>query len=114
MHPQITQGIQEYHQTRQADDIDLVQEVRTILINSGLAQNLQAFDSNRFIIEAATKPSSVQRYLLNRFWNQQLITCSAISIEERYCLIPDGAVQDWLMLFKEKVVPFLITNNLPH
>jgi len=113
MNPQLVAAVQEYHLTREANDIDLINIVREILIQSGLGNNLSAYDSNRFIQEGLNKPSKVQRYLLNRFWNHQLMVSQSISIEERYCLIPDGSHDQWLSLFREKIVPFLIANNLP-
>lgn len=113
MNPQLAAAAQEYHQVREANDIDLIATVRGILAQSGLAHNLAAYDNNRFIQEGLNKPSKVQRYLLNRFWNHQLMVSQSISIEERYCLIPDGTHDQWLTLFRDKIVPFLIANNLP-
>lgn len=108
------QGIEQYHQPKPEGDIDLIAEVRQHLVNSGLAQRAtEAFDNNHFIAEAANKPSTVQRFLLNRYWGMQLMQAGKPSIEERYCLIPNGEVSDWLKLFKEKILPFVIENNLP-
>lgn len=113
MNSQIQATAAEYHQPRDPNDIDLISVVRNILVQNGLAGNLPAFDNNRFVLEGRDKPSKVQRYLLNRFWSHQLMTSQSISIEERYSLIPDGTHERWLELFKEKIVPFLIVNNLP-
>lgn len=97
-----------------ADDIDLVKEVRDILLSGGLHAAVAAnFDTNRFIIEAQGKISPVQRHLLNRYWTMQLMYSSKPTTEERYCLIPDGQVTDWLRLFKDKVFPFVLENHLP-
>lgn len=113
MNPQLATTAMEYHQVRDPGDIDLIATVRDILVQSGLGNNLSAYDCNRFIQEGLNKPSKVQRYLLNRFWNHQLMVSQSISIEERYCLIPDGNHDQWLTLFRDKIVPFLIANNLP-
>ena len=103
-----------YSQIRAADDIDLISEVRNVLCNSGLAARLpEAFDSHQYISEGMNKPSNVQRYLLNRYWNAQLMVHAHISSDQRYCLIPNGTVQQWLNLFKSSVMPFIIQHNLP-
>lgn len=103
-----------YFQPKPEGDIDLVKEVREVLVASGLMPLVLAnYDNNKYIVEAANKPSSVQRFLLNRFWNYQLVSCEANSIDERYCLIPNGTADAWLKLFTEKVLPFAITHQLP-
>lgn len=108
------QSLEAYKQPKGENDIDLIQEVRNLLLTAGLHTLVeQNFDTNRFIIDAAGKTSNVQRYLLNRYWNMQLLYSSKPTSEERYCLIPDGEVSDWLKLFKEKVFPFVIENQLP-
>ena len=110
----LQQGIEQYYLPKSEDDIDLVSIVREDLVKSGLAKVLPAaYDSNRFIIEAVGKDSNVQRFLLNRYWNQQLMAAKVVSIEERYCLIPNGEIADWIRLFRSKVLPFIIQNDLP-
>jgi len=113
MEHSIEAGIQQYRQEKSADDIDLIAEVRGILISSGLFNKLAAYDNNRFILEAKGKTSSAQRFLLNRFWSSQLSQAKKVSIEQRYSLIPNGEITDWLRLFKSCVLPFIIENNLP-
>lgn len=110
----IKAGVEQYYLKREEGDLDLVLEVRNALVEVGLLQKvLVAYDGNRFINEATGKASSVQRFLLNRYWNQELIFAEKPSIEERYCLIPNGTVEDWLRLFKAKVLPFVIAHDLP-
>lgn len=108
------QRVQNYTQPKPADDIDLVAEVRSCLVSAGLTPLLaDAYDSNRFVIEAKDKEATVQRYLLNRYWGQQLMSSNKPTTEERYALIPNGEVTSWLELFKAKILPFAIENNLP-
>jgi len=107
------QNVDAYNAAKPEDDIDLVEEVRNILIKAGLGNRLEAFDNNHFIQEAKGKYSVVQRYLLNRFWGQQLMLTNLPTAEERYCLIPNGEVSDWLKLFENKVLPFILENDLP-
>lgn len=110
----IQNGISQYYQPKPQGDIDLTATVRQLLVEAGLLQNvLVAFDNHRFVLESIGKPSNVQRFLMNRYWNQQLMVAPVPSIEERYCLIPDGTVENWLTFFRGKVLPFIISNNLP-
>lgn len=110
----LANGIQQYKQPKPEGDPDLVILVRDQLVASGLLKLVEmGYDNNRFIIEAKGKPSSVQRHLLNRYWGLQLMSSKKPTTEERYCLIPNGTVADWLKLFNTKVLPFIIENNLP-
>ena len=103
-----------YFQPLKEGDINLVEVVRTLLMECGLGQQVpMAYDQNTYIQQAQGKNVEAQRYLLNRYWNLQLLSCPDISIEERYCLIPNGSIEDWVRLFKAKVLPFCIKNQLP-
>lgn len=101
-----------YNRPRDENELNLVEEVRNLLLKSGLHNSIQFYDNNRFIIEAGNKAPGVQRFLLNRFWTLQLSLCPD-SLQERYCLIPDGKVEDWLSLFEIKILPFIIQKGLP-
>lgn len=109
----VVQAIEQYKQPKPDGDIDLIAEVRQRMLNAGLGQRIAHFDNHKFIQEAIGKESSIQRYLLNRYWTSQLLHSSKVSIEERYCLIPDGMIHDWLDLFQSRVLPFIIENDLP-
>ena len=106
---------EKYKLARQPGDLNLILEVRQALIEVGLLQEVQqAFDTNHYILDGLEKIPEVQRYLLNRFWNLQLLTVKDVStLDERFCLVPDGAVEDWLRLFKQKILPFAIQHRLP-
>lgn len=109
----VVQAMEHYKQPKPNGDIDLIAEVRQRMIKAGLSHRIAHFDNHKFIQEANGKESSVQRYLLNRYWTSQLLHSSTVSIEERYCLIPDGMISDWLDLFQARVLPFVIANDLP-
>lgn len=103
-----------YHRPPTENEIDLIAEVRAILISSGLGKNIvAAYDSDRHILDAMGRNVEVQRHMLNRFWNLQMLSCNESSINERYCLIPNGEIKDWLRMFKEGIIPFCIRNDLP-
>lgn len=99
---------------RQENDFNIVEEVRKILHSSGLAVECQnAFDTNQYIIDAQRIGPDGQRFLLNRYWNLQLLSLGVSSIEERFCLIESGNYSDWVRLFKSKIIPCLVKNRLP-
>src|SRR5574343_436390 len=106
-------AIEEYKQVRQPTDFDLIGHVRTLLINAGSRpEAIAAFDNHHLIVEATNKVPNIQRFLLNRFWMLQLMSCPAVSTKERYCLIPNGSIEDWVRLFSDSVLPFATKNNL--
>lgn len=103
-----------YMSPRGHGEFDLVAACRQALIDAGLLPEVQSgFDTHPNIIDATTKKPEVQRHMLNQFWNLQLLASSGNTYEVRYCLIPNGDVQDWLRLFKEKVVPAAVQHRLP-
>lgn len=104
-----------YKLVRQPGDLNLILEIRQALVEAGLLQEVQqAFDTNHYILDGLEKIPEVQRYLLNRFWNLQLLSVQNVcSLEERFCLVPDGQPQDWLRLFREKILPFAVQHRLP-
>lgn len=109
----INEGVERFKQPKPEGDIDLIQEVRNLFIQQGMETEIQQFyDIHPWICQAQQKHSEVQRYFLNRYLNKQLLA-HPHSIEERYCLIPNGTVGDWLNLFTTKVLPFMVKNKLP-
>jgi hypothetical protein len=106
-------GYQQYNAPKPQGDIDLVSEIVNLLQEAGLNDRVNIFLNHKYVAEAKNKYSEVQRYLLNRYFSTQLLLVPVSSDEERFCLIPNGSVQEWLTLFKLKIMPFLIGNNLP-
>ena len=108
------QGIEQYNKVRQEGELDLINEVRVALQACGLHQELlTSYETNNYIQLASDKIPEVQRHYLNRFWTIQLLNAKDSSHEERFCLIPDGKPDDWLRLFKQRIVPFAIKHRLP-
>lgn len=99
---------------RQDGDIDLIAETRVLLVNSGLSNEVNLhYDTNRYIKDASLMRPEGQRFLLNRFWNLQLLSTQASTVDERYCLVNNGEYSDWLRLYKQKILPFAIAHRLP-
>lgn len=104
-------SLEAYLRAPQPDEIDLVDATKAILARHGL--DVDAFLASHDVQEAVGRNESVQRYWLNRYWNVQLMSVPANSIEERFCLIPNGSAQTWLDLFEKKIVAFCKKHGLP-
>lgn len=110
----IEEGRARYFAARQQNEIDVVQEVRTILLKSGFPKHvIDMFDNDPTIVNATTKNAWTQRYLLNRYWTLQLQSAPANSEQARYFLLPEGDIHEWLNCFQTVVIPFAIENKLP-
>jgi hypothetical protein len=95
-------------------DINLISEVRCVLFANTLGQlAINSYDTHRYITEAMNKKPEIQRYFLNKYWGLQLMNSDDVSTDVRSYLIPDGTIEEWIYYFKEKIVPFLIKNQLP-
>lgn len=99
----------------QYPNIDLIGEVRSLLISAGVSNDRVSnfYDKNHYIQKGLNKPPEVQRFLLNQFWNIQLMLTPTLTIDERFSLVPNGNLEDWLKLFTLSVLPFVVNNNLP-
>ena len=109
----LARGRAQYFQPKPEGDIDLVAQVRNLLVSAGLAKQVEIFyDKHQYVIDAAGKESSVQRHMLNRYWNLQLSMCPN-NMDTRFYLVPNGKITDWLRLFTDSVLPFIVQNQLP-
>ena len=102
-----------HYATRQPNEIDLIGIVRERLIASGLGDRIAAYDSSRFIVEAADKSCSGQQYQLNRWLTLQFMTCSQDTSVQRYALIYEINAAEWLKVFDRVILPALIDFDLP-
>lgn len=94
-------------------EFDLIAATRQMLIENGLGQNIQFFDTNHHIVGAMPLNYEAQRFILNTYFRIQMMSVNASSTDERFNLIDTGSAQDWLRLFQQFVLPFLIQHNLP-
>ena len=98
---------------RGENEINLIGEVRSLLMQSGLSANVPAFDSNRYIKDGVDLGPQAQRFLLNRFWTLQLMQLPVNTQDARFCLIDTGSYKDWLRLFCDRVLPLVQEHQLP-
>lgn len=100
--------------TRQVGDIDLIKCVRDILVRHGLKQKVeQLFDTDVNIVYASSLGPKAQRDVLITFWNLQFMTVDKGGYEERAILGLPFSDEDWIRVFVEKLIPFIIDNDLP-
>lgn len=110
----LQEGFNNFYSGRQEGDIDLVALVHEALRYSHVSEeSLLAYSKHPLIIEASNKQPSVQRWLLNRYWVLQLVSIPVNSVNIRLYLIQNGTEEDWMRLFTQHVLPFLISNGLP-
>lgn len=102
-----------YHAEKPAGDIDMIEEVRNLLIAAGQGNKIDIYDNHPRIVDAKNRHSDVQRHALNQFWMIQLGACEKPSFNERTYLLPRGDKSEWLKVFNLGVMPFIIENDLP-
>lgn len=72
------------------------------------------FINSPIIISAKDKDEGFQRVMVNRFFNQLLLTYRARvnkPVHNTTCmLVDDGTTEDWLQIFNNMVIPFLKQN----
>jgi len=103
-----------YNQERSESDRNLILEVRQLLVDAGLGPYVENnYDNHHFIQDGLNKNPDVQRWFLNRYWHLQLMSTDALSVNERFCLIPNGTIDEWFDLFRKEIMPFVVRHSLP-
>lgn len=104
-----------FKEARLPDDYCFVTHIQTVMVTRGFSPETQTnFAEAKIVIDARQMRPIAQRVLMNRFFRTQMLSVRECdSINERSCLIDNGEYQDWMRLFEETVVPFLIQNCLP-
>ena len=103
-----------YNTPRVSGELDMVQAVRNLLCSVGLGDRLpEAYDANRFIIEAHGKTAIAQQYNLNRYLSIQLMSVDQDATLQRYALIYEVSPKDWLTIFEQNILPALAEFDLP-
>lgn len=94
------------------DPVSAVTELLTEAGHPNPTKWLQGLDGR------ATSPDYDQlakRFLVNRYWRPVLGTIDTEdSSVARYCIMDDGPMYTWLLLFKESVVPLIVKHDLPN
>lgn len=104
-----------FREARQPQDYCFVTNIQNVMLSRGFSPECQTnFAEAKIVIDAREMRPIAQRVLMNRYFRTQMLSVrEQDSINERSCLIDNGEFQDWMRLFEETVVPFLIQNCLP-
>lgn len=94
--------------------IELADIVRKLMIEKGVKpEHIEVYNNAPEIRLMAGRDPLEQRALMNKFWYLQLTSLDINTIKERFCLIADGEVSDWIRLFEQEVLPFAVLRQLP-
>jgi len=90
---------------------NLVQEITTILQNHN-HPNPSFWETQVHPDAISHSLESVRRFQINQYWRDQLgridLNGKGNTIGDRFCLIEDGSVEDWLRLFDQKVARAIV------
>lgn len=107
-----------YNRTARPDEMDLLAHVRGMLVEQlteGVVADL--FDTDRHIRDAVGKNAHAQQFHLNQYFALQFMSAASQDIREsqlaRYSLLTDARPDEWLMVFKQKILPTFLHFNLP-
>ena len=101
-----------FPEERQPGDPDAVAEITELFREAG-HPNPEAWLSHPLIQEAKTAAPKLQRFLVNRYWRDQLGALEKSTTPERFCL-QDGDVNhlEYVKVFKQIVVPTIVEYKL--
>ena len=107
-------GIKLYDEERHEGEIDLVVELRALLIKAGVPEETLAatYDLNRHVKASKNRISVVQRVQLNRFVELCLITSHVSTIDLRSDMLGVRSATQWLELIEDKIAPFIQEHRL--
>lgn len=99
---------------REEGQVELIEKCRELLVmNNIAAEQLAVYDNDPSLRAAKNLNTATQRVALNQFWSLQLSPFGQITHPHRIRLIENGSVMDWLRLFGNGPLQFIIENNLP-
>ncbi len=95
--------------------IDPVEAIVTLLTDAGHPEPrkwLSGLDPVALLPDANQQ---VKRFLVNRYWRPVLgMVAGEDTSVARYCMMDDGPMYTWLLLFSESVVPVIVKHQLPN
>lgn len=107
-----------YNRAARPDEMDLLAHVRELLVEQlteGVVADL--FDTDRHVRDAVGKNAHAQQFHLNQYFALQFMSAASQDIREsqlaRYSLLTDARPDEWLMVFKQKILPTFLHFNLP-
>lgn len=94
-------------------EVDLYQMVCSQFMRFNMVDKIPILSDYFNKNDLMKKKPNVQKFYLNKFFNIQLLQLDVNTSAERYCLITDGSIEDWINLFNSKIMPFLAEHDLP-
>lgn len=105
-----------YLRPREPDEVCLVGAVIEHLRESIGTEAAVHFGTNTIIDDVIDKNQDVQRFIINRYFNNLLLTfrdkVDVSIVETSMMLVNDGDSSDWISLFSSYVLPFLKEHNV--
>jgi len=99
------------------DDLDVLKELINILRENNIKEDkINLMLSDPFIKAIENKHSYLQKLNLSKYWNNQIIFTndkSIVTVPLRYSLLYDGTPDEWLIIFKDIILPYIKENDLP-
>ena len=96
------------------DQINLIAKCRELLVQAGIKPaQLEVYDTEAILQKSQTFNTATQRAALNQYWHLQLSPFGELTHAHRFKLIGNGSVVDWIRLFSEGPLDFIIANDLP-
>lgn len=96
---------------RNEDELDLVGSIITDLVAACDFAQAESFSNHPHIVAIKKINPDCQRTVLNNYFYERLCQIPK-SHRQREALIRDGGVQDWLRLFRGKILPTVIEKKL--
>lgn len=94
--------------------IDPVQAVTELLTEAGHPEPTKWLNGLDFRATDTSYDQNTRRFLVNRHWRPILGMVNEDTTNARYCLMDEGPMYTWLLLFKESVLPVIIKHQLPN
>ena len=106
----------EYYQSAPVEgEFELLSYIREQLVKAGLGDRIHFFDNSRFIQDAHNRPAHAQQFCIIRWLTLQFM--HAEDCEEtrlaRYALIYEVNPAEFVVIFKQKILPVLVNFGLP-
>lgn len=100
-----------FNEVRQLGDVDLVEQITDMMTEANHPDPL-SWHHNDTIDQAKVAAPKLQRFLINRYWRMRLGTVQRSTVAERFCLIDEGSMDEYLKVFKTGVLPTIVELGL--
>jgi hypothetical protein len=107
-----TQLIMDKYPTEES--IDPVQAIIELLTEAGHPEPTKWLNGLDPRASDHTHDQKARRFLVNRHWRPIIGMVNEDTTIARYCIMDEGPMYTWLLLFKESVLPIIIKHNLPN